>query len=366
MRHFQWLQKGNRPRATDVIEAECDQNRAGLASRRSALKALAAGGAAAVAGGSSLGFGTRPSYAAGAVDKVNMAWADKYAACHAPIAFAKEHGLFSKYNLDVSLSFHGLDGGVMVDTIASGKVDMGAHLVIDWLKPLQQKNQPVKVIAGMHGGCQRLLVSKSSKIEKIEDLKGKTIAVGGIDNVAELAFLVTLAKGGLDPNADVKWVAFPYDKLGEVVHSGKVDALATLDPSAYIFQKKYDLLQLADTQTGVYHNVLCCGFAANNEFLTKRRDVARRMVSALIEASEYTAEHPNEVAALYVKKYKAGVSADDLTKLLGYYTYHLHPVGPALERHVASLVADMKMVKRLPADVNVAKFAHKITGNLLV
>ena len=120
---------------------------------------------------------------------------------------------------------------------------------------MQQTGKPVKFVGAMHGGCQRILASKASKIEKIEDLKGKTIAVGAIDDVAELAFLVTLAKAGLDPNADVKWVAVPYEKLGEAVNSGKVDALATLDAMAFLYKKQHDLTEIADTQTGCYRDV---------------------------------------------------------------------------------------------------------------
>jgi sulfonate transport system substrate-binding protein len=364
MSNFSWMPKGNSRAAAETRKAERDSSPAGLPSRRSALKALAAGGAVVITGGLPLTLGTaRPAYA-GAVDKVKMAWAEP-AACHAPIAFAVEKGIYGKHNLDVAISFHGLGGADLIDTIASGEVDLGAHLLIDWLKPLQEKPSPVRFISGMHGGCQRLLASKASKITKVQDLKGKTIAVGGIDNVAELAFLVTLAKSGLDPNTDVKWVAFPYDQLGEVVNSGKADALATLDVAAYIFEKKYDLVQLADTQTHIYHDVICCGFAANEDFLRNRRDVARRVTAANIDACEYTAAHPNEVATFYVEKYKPGVTADELTKMLGYYTYNLHPTGPALTKQTVSLIDDMKLVKRLPADLDSTEFANKITVNII-
>jgi NitT/TauT family transport system substrate-binding protein len=356
-----------------MIEGERDRRPAGLASRRDALKALAAGGAVAITGGIPLTLGTsRRGYAATA-DKVKMLWAGgddaftaKPAACHAPIAFAVEKGIYRKHNLDVVISFHGLNGSDLMDTVASGEVDLGAHLLIDWLKPLQEKPSPVKFISGMHGGCQRLLTSKSSGIKKVEDLKGKTIAVGGIDNVAELAFLVTLAKSGVDPNADVKWVAFPYDQLGEVVSSGKADALATLDVSAYVFEKKYDLLQLADTQTHIYHDVLCCGFAANEDFITKRPDVARRVTAANNEACQYTAAHPEEVATFYVEKYKPGVTAEVLTEMLGYYTYNLNPTGAALTKQTMTLIDDMKLVKRLPADLDTTEFANKITYDVQV
>jgi NitT/TauT family transport system substrate-binding protein len=330
-----------------------------LPSRRAALKALAGG--AALASGTSLLLNVARSEP---IAKVRLAWAE-VAACHAPIAFAVDNGLFRQRNLDVELSFHGLDGGVILEAIASGKVDLGAHLLLDWLKPLQQ-GQDVKIISGTHGGCQRILASKSAKIDKVEDLKGKTIAVGAIGGVSHVAFIITLAKAGLDPQADVNWRVFPFDKLGEVVNSGQADALATLDPDAYVFKKQFELVEIANTQTGVYQDRLCCAVAARGDFLRNNRDVTRRVVTALIDIHEYTAAHPDEVAAFYIARYKPAISQHDLTEVLGALTYHHHPVGPELVKEAVASVADLKLVKVLDPNIDPTAFAAKITDNILV
>ena len=109
-----------------------------------------------------------------------------------------------------------------------GKTDMGSHLLIDWLKPIYDQNSSVKIIAGTHDGCQRILVSNSSKIASVQDLKGKSIAVGGLGDVAHVAFLVTVAKAGLDPHKDVNWVEVPYDGLGEAVNTARSTHSPTL------------------------------------------------------------------------------------------------------------------------------------------
>ena len=336
--------------------SEIDGNRS-LPSRRSALKVLAGG--AALAGTPFILSAARSQPLA----KVCLAWAE-VAACHAPIAFAVDNGLFREKNLDVELSFHGLDGGVILEAIASGKVDIGAHLLLDWLKPLQQ-GQDVKVISGTHGGCQRILASKSAKIDKVDDLKGKTIAVGAIGGVSHVAFIVTLAKAGINPETDVNWRVFPFDKLGEVVNSGQADALATLDPDAYVFKKQYELVEIANTQTGVYQDRLCCAVAARGDFLRNNRDVTRRVITALIDVHEYTAANPDKVAAFYIEKYKPAISQHDLTEVLGALTYHHHPIGPELVRETVASIDDLKLVKVLNADIDPATFAAKITDNIL-
>jgi NitT/TauT family transport system substrate-binding protein len=340
---------------------ETDRSRSLLErpSRRGALKVLA-GGAALASGPSFLLNAARSEPLA----KVRLAWAE-VAACHAPIAFAVDNRLFRQRNLDVELSFHGLDGSVILDAIASGKVDLGAHLLLDWLKPLQH-GQDVKIISGTHGGCQRILASKSAKIEKVEDLRGKTIGVGAIGGVSHVAFIVTLAKAGLDPQADVNWRVFPFDKLGEVVNSGQADALATLDPDAYVFKKQYELVEIANTQTGVYQDRLCCAVAARGDFLRDNRDVTRRVITALIDVHEYTAAHADEVAAFYIAKYKPAISQQDLTEVLGALTYHHHPVGPALVKEAIASIDDLKLVKVLDPQIDPSAFATKITDNILL
>jgi NitT/TauT family transport system substrate-binding protein len=334
----------------------------GALSRRNALKMAAASSATAAVGGlvTSLGPARRAN---AAIPKVRLAWAE-VAACHAPIAYGVANGLFLRRDLDVELAFLGLDGRVILEGIASGKVDVGAHLLIDWLKPLQD-GLPVQMIAGTHGGCQRILVPRAANITTVADLKGKTIAVPAIGGVTHTAFIVTLARAGLDPARDVTWKVFPFDQLAEAVKAGQADALATLDPSAYSFKKQNDFLEIANTQSGIYQDRLCCAVAARSDFLQANRDTVRRLVETLIEVHEYTAGNPTAVAAFYIERFKPSISQQDLTEVLGGLTYHQHPVGRALVAQTVASIDDLKLVKLLAPDLDSAAFAARITDNIL-
>lgn len=352
------------------------QKAVGMMSRRVALKTLAVGGAIAAAGGLPLFLGASGSvgsaYAGepekmktGALKKVRLAWAEP-ASCHAPMSFAIEKGMFAKQGIDLELVYLGIVGADQIKAMDAGKVDMASHLLVDWLDPIYKQKADVKIVAGTHDGCQRILVSKSSKITTVADLKGKTIAVGGIGDVAYLAFLVTVAKAGLDPHNDVKWVAVPYDKLGEAVDSGKADALATLDALAYLNKKQFDMREVANTQTGHYDNRTCCVLGVNGEFLSNNRDVVRKVTTTINEAYDYTSAMPREVAEFYVNKYKPGYSAENLTSVLAALPLRRHPLGKDLQREIADSIDDMKEVKVMSASVDKAKFAAQITDNIMV
>ena len=234
---------------------------------------------------------------AGPAPKVRLAWTE-VAACHSPLGFGVAKGIYAKHNLDVELFYQGASGQTLIQALATSKADAGAGLVGDWLKPLEQ-GFDVKLFVGSHGGCQRLLASKASGVTDLAGVKGKTIATYGIGAPPQVAFQVTLAKAGIDPETDVTWKAVPFDLVGETVNRGDADLAAHLDPWACSIEKQFNFVKIADTQTGVYKNHTCCVLGANGPFLAANKDALRRLAEANIEVHEYTANHPDEVAQWY-------------------------------------------------------------------
>jgi len=331
-------------------------------SRRSVLKAVGGLGVAASAGALAPRLFT-PAVA-GPAPKVRLAWTE-VAACHSPLGFGVAKGIYAKHNLDVELFYQGASGQTLIQALATGKADAGAGLIGDWLKPLEQ-GFDVKLFVGSHGGCQRLLASKASGVTDIASVKGKTIATYGIGAPPQVAFQVTLAKAGIDPETDVTWKAVPFDLVGESVNRGDADLAAHLDPWAYSIEKKFNFIKIADTQTGVYANHTCCVLGANGPFLAANKDALRRLAEANIEVHEYTANHPDEVAKWYFDALKpAGLSVEDLTEILGKLVYHDHPIGQALVDQIRITSEDLKLVKVLDPTTDPKAFAERITVNLL-
>jgi NitT/TauT family transport system substrate-binding protein len=330
--------------------------------RRSLLK-LAGGAAAATSLGMAGSRILSPAIAAPA-PKIRLAWTE-VAACHSPLGFGVAKGIYAKHNLDVELFYQGASGQTLIQALATGKADAGAGLVGDWLKPLEQ-GFDVKLFVGSHGGCQRLLASSASGVKDIAGVKGKTIATYGIGAPPQVAFQVTLAKSGIDPETDVTWKAVPFDLVGDVVDRGEADLAAHLDPWAWSIERKFKLTKIADTQTGVFENHTCCVLGANGPFLEANKDALRRLAEANIEVHEYTADHPDEVAQWYFENLKpAGLSKEDLTEILGTLVYHNHPIGQALVDQIRITSEDLKLVKVLDPTTDPKEFAERITVNLL-
>ena len=96
----------------------------------------------------------------GAPRKLKLSW-NAGAVCLAPVAVAIDYGFFQKQNLDVELVNYSGSTDQLLEAIATGKSDAGLGMALRWLKPLEQ-GFDVKIVAGTHGGCMRVLTRTNS------------------------------------------------------------------------------------------------------------------------------------------------------------------------------------------------------------
>ncbi|HEV7322849.1 MAG TPA: ABC transporter substrate-binding protein [Ensifer sp.] len=330
-------------------------------SRRTLLKAATVAGAAAT-------FGVAASRAtryavAGNLTKITLEWTE-VAACHSPVGFGLHKGIYAKHGLDVELFYQGASGQTLIQALATKKAEAGPGLLYDWLKPIEQ-GFDVKLFAGSHGGCQRLLVKPDAGITSLADLKGKTIGTFDVGSPSRVAFSVALAKAGLDPERDVTWKVFPFDLVAQGVLKGEADAVAHMDPWAYSYEKQHGFLKIYDTQTGVFQDRVCCVLGVNGDYLQANKDAIRRVAAANLEIHQYTAEHPDEVAKWYFDTLKPGIPLDDLTEVLASFTYHKHWFGKELIKEVQIGYEDLKLTGVVDAQTDPEEIANRITVDIL-
>src|SRR5256886_11209104 len=97
--------------------------------------------------------------------------------CEAPIFTAVEKGFFKEEGLDVTLVK--CEWANYKDVLALGGYDITHHLVMYFLKPIEQ-GLDVRFTGGIHRGCLRVQASTKSNIRKVSDLRGKRIGVPGM------------------------------------------------------------------------------------------------------------------------------------------------------------------------------------------
>jgi len=299
---------------------------------------------------------------AGPPRQLKLAW-NATAVCTASAPIAKERGIFAKHNLDVDFINFGGSTEQLLEAIATGKADAGIGMALRWLKPLEQ-GFDVRITAGVHGGCLRLLAAKSSDIESIADLRGKSIAVSDQASPGKNFFSIVLAKQGIDAEKDVEWRQYPADLLRLAVEKGEAQALADSDPQTYLWLKDGKFSELATNLSGEFSNRLCCVLAIRGSLVRGERPVATALTHAVLEAGDHVAHNPADAAAVF-SSYGGKGSVPDLTAMLQSHTHHDHPVGDALKKQIALYTDELKLVNVIKRNTDSTKFVERIYADVL-
>ena len=280
--------------------------------------------------------------------------------CEAPLFMAVEKGFFKEEGLDVSMIK--CDWTAYKDALALGGIDITHHLVMMFLKPIEQ-GMDVKFLAGVHKGCLRVQTSTSGNIHTVEDLRGKRIGVQGMGTPPFIFASRALAVHGLDPAKDVNWVVYPVGELGLALQKGLVDAVATSEPIGTLLTSTGNVRTVADQATDEpFASEYCCAVIANGKFVANNPKAAAAATRAILKGAKWVEANPEAAAKLAVeKKYLA--SKPEINALA---ISHLHyePSVAGAEAAIKSAAAAMKNVKMLNASTDVDELAQRAFAHL--
>src|SRR5437867_3843033 len=137
--------------------------------------------------------------------------------CEAPIYVAYEKGFFKEEGLEPELVK--CNWATYKDALAPGSYDITHHLVMYFLKPIEQ-GLDVRFLAGIHRGCLRVQAGAKTNIHTIQDLKGKRIGVPGM-GTPPLGFANRVfGTHGIDAGKDITWKVYPAAELDTTALAG--------------------------------------------------------------------------------------------------------------------------------------------------
>jgi NitT/TauT family transport system substrate-binding protein len=300
--------------------------------------------------------------AGGPPRRLTLAW-NATSICTTAAPVAKERGIFARHNLDVDFINYGGSTEQLLEAIATGKADAGIGMALRWLKPIEQ-GFDVRITAGVHGGCIRLLGSKSARIETLESLRGKAIGISDQASPAKNFVSIALMKKGIDPIKDVEWRQYPVEVLPLAVDKGEVDAVADNDPRTYLWLKGDNLNEVVNNLAGEFAERACCLLAVRGSLVREERTVAAALTRSILEAGDLISRNPTDAAAVYAG-YGGRGSLDDLAAMLRSHTHHHHPVGAALKKEISLYTEELKLVHVMKPGVDPARFADRIFADVL-
>jgi NitT/TauT family transport system substrate-binding protein len=242
--------------------------------------------------------------------------------CEAPLFVAYKQGFFKEEGLDAELVATDWDG--LREGLGMGRFDISQTLIMYLVKPIVEQSLDVKITGGIHTGCLRVQTAVASPLKKVEELKGKTIAVPThLGSPPHMFCARVLRDHGIDPRpekGEVKWIFVPPDMLGKSLAEGKCDAIATSDPIGTILLGAGKVRTMADQAVDPpYCDEYCCAAVVSGKLARENPQLAAKATRALLKAAKWTYKNPAAAAKISVEnKYTAAsldINAQALSKL---------------------------------------------------
>jgi NitT/TauT family transport system substrate-binding protein len=280
--------------------------------------------------------------------------------CEAPIFSAVEKGFFKEEGLDVSLVK--CEWANYKDVLALGGFDITHHLVMYFLKPIEQ-GLDVKFTGGIHRGCLRVQAATNGNIRKIADLRGKRIGVPGMGTPPFIFANRVLGANGIDAGKEITWRVFPAGELGLALDKGEVDAVADSEPIGSLLLAQGKVVNVSDQAADPpYKDEYCCAVIVNGKFLKANPKAAAAGTRALLKAAKWVEANPAAAARLSVeKKYLA--STPELNTVAISHLRYVPSVSGA-EAAVSSAAAEMKVAHMLSPTTDVSDLAKRAFAHL--
>jgi sulfonate transport system substrate-binding protein len=275
--------------------------------------------------------------------------------CEAPIFSAIEMGFFREEGLQPELVK--CEWSKYKDVLALGGYDITHHLVMYFLKPIEQ-GLDVKFTAGIHKGCLRVQAWTKGDIHKVTDLRGKRIGVPGMGTPPFIFAHRVIGAHGLDARREFDWRVYPAGELGLAMEKREIDACANSEPIGTLLLAQGIVRNVADqAKDPPYNNEYCCAVIANGGWLAVNPEVGAAATRALLKGAKWVNENPRAAARLSVEKKYLASNPELNTTAIGNLSYIPSVLGA--EAAVRSAAAEMKTAGMLSKSTDVEDLAKK-------
>ena len=275
--------------------------------------------------------------------------------CEAPIFSAYENGFFKEEGLDVTLVK--CEWANYKDVLALGGFDVTHHLIMYFLKPVEQ-GLDVKFTGGIHRGCLRVQAATKGNIHSIQDLRGKRIGVPGMGTPPFIFANRVLGANGIDPSKEISWRVFPAGELGLALDKGEVDAVADSEPIGSLLIASGKVKNVADqAMDSPYKDEYCCAVLVNGKFLTANPKAAAAATRALLKGAKWVETNPAAAARMSVEKKYLASNPELNTVAISYLRYI--PSVSGAEAAVKSAAAEMKRAGMLSPTTDVDELSKR-------
>jgi NitT/TauT family transport system substrate-binding protein len=183
-----------------------------------------------------------------------------------------------------------------------GKGDL--DFTLDFSGPLLleiDRGLGVTLLAGIHVGCFELFAKQG--IRSVADLKGRTVGIQGLGSPQHVFLSAMATLVGLNPVKDLEWVTSASAKPIELFAEGKIDAFLGFPPEPQRLRaQNIGHVIVNSARDRPWSQYFCCMLAGNREFVRKNPIATKRLVRAMLRATDLCVSEPALVAQRMVDR----------------------------------------------------------------
>src|SRR5215475_8796012 len=193
------------------------------------------------------------------------------------------------------------DAGVeQTKAVARDDIDFTLHFSGPLLLQID-RGLRITLLAGIHVGCFELFAREG--IRSVADLKGRTVGQQGVGSSPHVFISAMATLVGLDPAKDIKWVTSASVKPIELFAEGKIDAFLGFPPEPQRLRaQNIGHVIVNSAQDRPWSQYFCCMLAGNREFVRKNPVATKRVVRAMLRATDLCVSEPAVVAQRMVDR----------------------------------------------------------------
>jgi NitT/TauT family transport system substrate-binding protein len=169
---------------------------------------------------------------------------------------------------------------------------------------LREQGVPIKIVYLGHRDGSAVMVHKDSNIYRMQDLRGKRVAVPNRFSNQRLLIFRALKQAGMTIK-DIELVEMPPPDMPAALYAKAVDAISSGEP--FMGQTELDgygrVLWLTKD---VWPNFISCVLAVHEDMITNHRDTVQRLVDGIAKSGKWidqSMDHRMEAAQFVATQY---------------------------------------------------------------
>jgi ABC-type nitrate/sulfonate/bicarbonate transport system substrate-binding protein len=288
---------------------------------------------------------------AGAADVVSVGSVDATSANLWPFHIASKNGYFDAANIKIDLVFAQSNASVIQQLAAGSYAVAPTAGMVDPIRAID-KGAPVALVRIVIQSPPYALLAKP-EIKKIEDLKGKTIIIGGAKDITRIFTERMLEPHGLH-SGDYDYVfAGATSARFAALKSGAVDAALLTMPFNF-FAEAAGYSNLGFT-FDYLPDMPFAGMAVNRDWAAANGDVLRRFLDAYNKGVAFFDDPQNREDVVKLQMEVSKIDRDDVEKSYGFLRDKnlFEPTGQVSKRKVGSVIDALRDLGDLPSGFTV-------------